>query len=130
MSGQTRKLAVIGVGEAYGLTGTWIGDERLAAFRLTGGEPLGAVGPGDSIVLKHLWWALGYRPPMERDLSVSIVELNGMDGSVQVSAITNAKIDDTWYMMVGLSFSDPGCWEVTGTYREQTVSFVVEVLSE
>ena len=97
---------------------------------LTDGEPLGAVGPGDSIVLKHLWWALGYRPFDGARFSMSIVELNGRDGSVEVSAITNAKIDDIWYMMVGLSFSDSGCWKVTGTYREQTVSFVVEVLSE
>ena len=40
---------------------------------------------------------------------------------------TNAHTDDHgWAMMNGIDPEDPGCWEVTATYRGATLSYVYE----
>ena len=41
---------------------------------------------------------------------------------------TNAHTDeDGWFMIGGINPSDPGCWEVTASYKGTTLSYVYEV---
>src|SRR5207247_11186717 len=46
-----------------------------------------------------------------------------------VSRATNAYHKDFggWAMLVGVEFPASGCWEVTGRYKGQTATFVVQV---
>jgi hypothetical protein len=57
----------------------------------------------------------------------------------EVQGLTEAQLEATlyesdgplnkWRMLVGVDFPDPGCWEITGEYLGQTLTFVVETVS-
>jgi hypothetical protein len=98
--------------------------------------------PNARIAVKLFWRSAGFRPGMEQDLDVEIVNLNGGPNDAVVKDITNANSvpedwekaqfddewQDGWVMLTGIDFPSPGCWEITGEYLGQSLIFVVETV--
>lgn len=44
-----------------------------------------------------------------------------------------AKFDDKWQegwlMLAGIEFPSPGCWDITGKYLDQSLTFVVQTIA-
>lgn len=107
----------------------WYGSEALAVqLPQTGTWPTTA--PGALISVKLFWWSAGFRPGMESNLNVTIRELSGAEVTAEVSKPTNAHAASLggWTMLTGIDFPQPGCWEITGEYLGQSLSFVVETV--
>lgn len=51
------------------------------------------------------------QPPVSNDLKAT----NGLTA------------EDGWFMIGGINPDQPGCWEVTATYKGSTLSYVYEV---
>jgi hypothetical protein len=78
---------------------------------------------------KSFWWSEGYNAWTEQrpDLTVTGKRLDG-PGSATVDRATNGMGGGAGsFMLVGVDFPTTGCWQVTGAYKGETVSFVVWV---
>lgn len=77
---------------------------------------------------KVFWWRKGYvwtEEPVPA-LTVTGRRLDAPASALNVSKATNAFADDIKSaMLVGVDFPTLGCWEITGKYAEQELSFVV-----
>ena len=99
-------------------------------------------GPNARIAVKLFWRSAGFRPGMEQNLKVEIVNLGGGPNDAVVKDTTNAnsvpedwemsQFDDAWQdgwvMLTGIDFPSPGCFEITGEYLGQSLTFVVEAV--
>ena len=85
----------------------------------------------DGLRQKVFWWYPGFDGGKEPvpDLQVTGRQLDGPGVFVNRRRATNAHHPDFggWTILTGIDIPNPGCWELTGRYREQTVSFVVRV---
>ncbi len=108
----------------------WYGSEALAVLLNRSGTWQG-MGPSHNYRNKLFWWRQGYIGATEQrpELIVSGRKLDGEAPPANVSRATNAYHKDFggWAMLVGVEFPASGCWEVTGQYKGQTASFVVQV---
>lgn len=117
------------------------GSEALAvALPADGTWPI--TGPTGRIAVKLFWRSAGFRPGMERHLRLEIVNLNGGPNDAFVKDVTNANSvpddletarfdeewQDGWVMLAGIDFPSPGCWEITGEYLGQSLTFVVRTV--
>lgn len=79
---------------------------------------------------KVFWWYPGFDGRVEArpDLKVFGRRLDGPDSFVSQPA-TNAHHPDFggWTILTGIDVPTRGCWELTGTYRGRSVTFVVLV---
>ena len=117
------------------------GSEALAVT-LPASSTLAVTAPNARIAAKLFWRSAGFRPGMERNLNIEIVNLHGGPNDTVVKDITNANIvpgdweeaqfDDEWQagwmMLTGIDFPSPGCWEITGEYLGQSLTFVIETV--
>ena len=117
------------------------GSEALAVTLPPDGA-LGITGPKARIAAKLFWRSAGFRPGMEDNLKVVIVNLHGGPNDAVVKDVTSAnsvredyadaETDDAWQngwaMLTGIDFPSPGCWEITGDYLGQSLTFVVETV--
>jgi hypothetical protein len=101
---------------------------------------------------KLFWWSSGYRLGTEASLKIEIRNLTRGQMTASVSAPTNAYLgelardieskgeailykttgsfeDDKWVMLALVEIPDPGCWEITGEYFGQKLTFVVETVA-
>jgi hypothetical protein len=76
---------------------------------------------------KMVWWSAGYRGEQRPNLVVTINRPNSGVTTVVDAGATNAHFDDAWSMMTMFEFPEPGCWQVTGTYRGNRLTFVLDV---
>jgi hypothetical protein len=80
---------------------------------------------------KLFWWRQGFVGATEQrpELIVSGRKLDGEAPPANASRATNAYRKDLggWAMLVMVEFPASGCWELTGQYKGQTASFVVDV---
>jgi hypothetical protein len=108
----------------------WYGSEALAVL-LSGSGTWQGMGPRHKYRNKLFWWRQGYNGGTESrpELSVSARRLDGEAPPGQASRATNAYHKDFggWAMLVMVEFPAGGCWEVTGHYKGETLSFVVQV---
>ncbi len=78
---------------------------------------------------KVFWWHPGFdgRVEAQPDLKVTGRRLDGAETFVHPVPATNARHADFggWTILTGIDVPVPGCWELTGTYRGQSLSFVV-----
>lgn len=117
------------------------GSEALAVALPADGT-WGVTAPNARIAVKLFWRSAGFRPGMERNLKVEIVNLNGGANDAVVKDITNANSvpediqkaqfddewQDGWLMLTGIDFPSPGCWQITGEYLGQTLTFVIQTV--
>lgn len=81
---------------------------------------------------KLFWWRPGYdgyREPVA-PLAVSARRLDGDAPVVVIPSATNAHHEDFggWAMLVALDIPGTGCWEITGRYGDEAVTFVTWVV--
>jgi hypothetical protein len=80
---------------------------------------------------KVFWWSTSWewRTDHRPDLSVTFRALDGSVPPVTISGATNAHTEDDikHAMLVGLGLPTTVCWEITGEYKGQSLSYVVWV---
>ena len=107
----------------------WYGSESLAVKLPTDGIWPTTIS-GDLIAVKLFWWSVGFEAGMESNLTVDILSLNGKTVRAKVGKPTNAYAESLggWTMLTGIDFPDPGCWQISGAYLGQILTFVVETV--
>jgi hypothetical protein len=78
---------------------------------------------------KMFWWSAGYRASVEQRPNL-VVTLNRIGSSVSTvvnEPATNAGFDGASSMLTLFEFPEPGCWQVTASYRGNRLAFVVDV---
>jgi hypothetical protein len=116
-----------------GIPGTsWYGSDRLWTSLDVGGEVWsGAPMTATGIPVKLFWWSVDWsmREEPEPPILVAGRRLDG-PGSFSYGPGTNASEGSIGTaMLVGIDVPSTGCWEITGYYRQATLSFVVWVSS-
>ncbi len=79
---------------------------------------------------KTFWWRKGYygRADPTPNLRVSGRRLDASAQPLMAPRATNGYRED-WksFMVVGMYFPVPGCWEITGRFEDDSLTFVVWV---
>ena len=111
----------------------WFGSDSLAVNLPRDGIWLGT-GPERELFNKLFWLVAGFEPGMEKQFSISgrMVDKDAPPMEPLVSGITNAYDADFggWAVLTGLGFPATGCWEVTGSFKGQELTFVVRVVDK
>jgi hypothetical protein len=79
---------------------------------------------------KIFWWRQGYDPNTEPqpNLTVTGRRLDFPAPPLLSDPATNGWVQpDQPFMLVGVNFPTLGCWEITGHYRDQELTFVMRV---
>ncbi len=110
------------LGKPFPSSDRWYGSEALAVIL----RPDGIWG---GLSDKLFWWSQGFTPGLESNLKVTGKRLDAASPPANISDATNAKAESLggWAMLVGVEFPSAGCWQITGSYLGQELSFVVEV---
>lgn len=109
----------------------WYGSEALWTMLHRDGETWSA----DAITLgvKTFWWSVewpGMRDEPEPALNVVGTRLDGR-GTFTAGPATNATRDDFGEaMLVGVEIPTAGCWQITGSYGDAVLSYVVSVTDD
>ena len=76
---------------------------------------------------KLFWWRQGYDARMERQpkLKVTGKRMDASAPPLKVSRATNAGVEGRSAMLVGVGFPTLGCWQITGRYEEDELTFVI-----
>lgn len=106
----------------------WFGEHGLwTALPVDGGWRQLALGE------KFWWWSEAFDVSEDTtpDLGVTAKRLDGSAPEFQVSEATNGYHSSFhWAMLVGVKLPSPRCWEFTGQYNDQQLSFVLWVPAE
>jgi len=85
----------------------------------------------DGLRQKVFWWHPGFDGAKEPvpELTVTGRRLDSPGSFNHPSRATNAHHPDFggWTILTGIDIPTPGCWELTGQYRDQELTFVVWV---
>ncbi|MEO0998127.1 MAG: hypothetical protein AAFX58_11480 [Pseudomonadota bacterium] len=106
----------------------WFGSDSLAVLLRRDGVWRG-MGASRRYGDKQWWWSEGFDPLV--DEAALEVTARRLDGTEQASfgRATNAS-GDSWRgaaMLIGAGFPVHGCWEITGRYHGQSLSFIVRI---
>jgi len=107
----------------------WYGTPALWTMLDRNGEtwehlPIGS----DGLSQKTFWWSTDWVPEADPEPAITVVgsRLDG-PGTFTVGPGTNASADFGTAMLVGVTVPTPGCWRLTGTYLDASLSIVVLV---
>jgi hypothetical protein len=107
----------------------WFGSEALWTMLDHEGEVWRfPVGP-DHLSEKLFWWSVewpGVREEQQPGISVVGTRLDSA-GTFTAGPGTNANADFGEAMLVGVEIPSPGCWQITASYGDAVLSFVVLV---
>jgi hypothetical protein len=78
---------------------------------------------------KTFWWSVDWEVQHELEPRITVTgrQLDGPGTFRSGPPGTNASADFGTAMLVGVLVPSPGCWEITGAYGGETLSFVVSV---
>jgi len=107
----------------------WYGSEGLWTMLL---EEAGSELPlsEDGFIQKLFWWADGYvysEEPMPEFLLLG-ERLDTNAPVIESTEATNAFSEYGSSILTGVAIPTEGCWQISGRYRGETLSFVVEVV--
>lgn len=110
----------------------WFGTEKLWTVLPADGR-WGSLRPYSSaetsLRQKLFWWRTGYNWKTETQPTLKVTgrRLDAMAPAFHVSHAGNGHKGEDWnsFMVVGFDLPTPGCWEITGHYEGQELSFVV-----
>ena len=111
----------------------WLGTEKLWIALPKSGEVWGwvphAPGHEHDLTAKLFWGSVDfdYHRREDYDLKVTGRRLDGDAPPLVVDKVTNALFVPHAAMLTGVYVPTPGCWEITGDYKGQKLSFVVWV---
>jgi hypothetical protein len=113
--------------------GSWFGTDRLWIAPPTDGtwKGLGHYTPSDPTFRQKMgWWRQGYdwrtEPKPKLRVTGRRLDAPAPPLTAEVSSVSGSK-PAGMYMMVGLNLPTLGCWEITGHYEDDEMSFVVWV---
>jgi hypothetical protein len=111
----------------------WFGSDRLwTNLPVNGtlkGLPVNATSGHPKIVEKMFWWRQGYdahREPQPK-MKVTGKRIDSPGSPLRVSPATNAMNGDRSAILVGVDFPTFGCWQITGRYEDDELTFVLWV---
>jgi hypothetical protein len=112
--------------------GFWFGTDKLwVALPASGTWALGHYRPADSAFRQKLfWYRKGYNALAEPrpKLTVTGKRIDATAPPLDVDSPNGAWTSaNRFFMTVGLNIPTVGCWEITGKYRDDDLSFVVWV---
>ena len=110
----------------------WLGTEKLWTSLRKSGQvwEWGPRAPGEPDLTAKIFWGsvdFDYRRKEDYDLKVTGRRLDGDAPPLVVDRVTNALFVPNAAMLTGVYVPTPGCWEITGEYRGEKLSFVVWV---
>jgi hypothetical protein len=108
--------------------GSWFGTDRLWIAPPADGvwRGLGSFTPaGPTFGQKMQWWRQGYdahtEPKPKLKVTGKRLDAPALPLTAEVSNVSGSKPS----MMVGMNFPTRGCWEITGRYEDDELTFVV-----
>lgn len=112
--------------------GFWLGTDKLWTSLPKSGTVWGwgPRGNGSPDLTAKIFWGsvdFDYRKKEDYDLKVTGRRLDGDAPPLVVDRVTNALFVPHAAMLTGVYVPTPGCWEITGEYRGERLSFVVWV---
>ncbi len=82
----------------------------------------------DGLSQKTWWWSTDWVPEADPVPDITVVGTRlDAPGSFEANQATNATAEFGTAMLVGVTIPSPGCWRLTGTYLDGSLSIVVEV---
>jgi hypothetical protein len=111
----------------------WFGTDRLwtnlPENGILRGDPDETTSGHPTISEKVFWWRQGYDARVEPlpKLKVTGKRLDSPAPPLEVSATTNAFTQHTAAMLVGIGFPTVGCWQITGRYEDDELTYVTWV---
>lgn len=98
----------------------WYGDDDLWTV---------LAADGSHLPRKSVWWSVHFDVHEDEtpEIGVTYRQLDGDAVHEHPAPGTNANTAaDGWFMMNGIDPDEPGCWEVTATYLDATLTYVYE----
>ena len=82
-----------------------------------------------TFVEKLFWWRQGYSALSEPrpKLTVTGKRLDSAAPALEASRATNAIMEHGSAMLVGVGFPTDGCWQITGHYEDDELTFIIWV---
>jgi hypothetical protein len=108
----------------------WYGTNELWTMLNPDGVWLGLPQDRHGYGQKVLWWREGYDMTKENQPQITVTgrRLDADTPPFEQTGGTNGYNGDVGqFMLTGVAVPTAGCWEITGHYREETLSFVVWV---
>ena len=108
----------------------WYGSESLWTAVRRNGTWDGLPHNSSGYTQKVFWWREGYDREAEPEplLIVTAERIGAKAPRGESSDATNASAGDIGTaMLVGVNLPTPGCWKITGKYKDEELSFVVWV---
>jgi hypothetical protein len=107
--------------------GHWFGSDRLWIFPPPDGKwVVWRLTPGPKLRQTMGWWRQGYDRRSEPRPILTVTGRRLDSAAPPLTAqVSNARSKSV--MMVGLNLPTPGCWEITGHYEDDELTFVVWV---
>ncbi len=111
----------------------WLGTEKLWIALPKTGEVWGwvphAPGHEHDLTAKIFWGSVDFDYHRKEDYSLKVAgrRLDGDAPPLVVSKVTNALFVPYAVMLTGVWTPTPGCWEITGDYKGQKLTYVVWV---
>jgi len=111
----------------------YFGTEKLWTALQKSGDVWGwlprAPGHEHDLTAKIFWGSVDYDRHKEGNANLKVTgrRLDGDAPPMQANPTTNALGDPYDAMLTGVYAPTPGCWEITGEYKGQKLSFVVWV---
>lgn len=102
--------------------GVWYGSDELWTV----------VVPDGRSPARSLWWSTDYQggaaePGPEIEVVYERLDQGGTEILVLDESTHSLGVDETDFMIAGMGPSQPGCWQVTATYREAVLQFVLDI---
>lgn len=85
----------------------------------------------EGLTQKTFWWSADWPARADPEPVITVVgtQLDG-PGTLKYGPGTNAGADFGTAMLVGIDFPSPGCWQLTGSYRDAVLSYVVWITDD
>lgn len=105
----------------------WYGSESLAVLLQPDGRWHG-LGPRHGFRDKLWWYSTAFEVGMESQLKITGRRLDGQSPPARISRTTNAQgmAGGGLAMLMLVEFPSAGCWQLTGEFKGQQLTFVVE----
>jgi hypothetical protein len=110
----------------------WFGSEALWTMIDRDGESWRFPQGADALFVKRFWWSVEWRGMRDEPGPAITVVGTRLDGPGTFTSRpgTNASADFGEAMLAGVEIPTAGCWQITGSYNDAVLSFVVWVTDD
>jgi hypothetical protein len=109
----------------------WFGTDELWTSLPESGEWNGLPHSSEGYSQKTFWWSEGYSPVEEPEPVLRVTGARLDSAAIKLRALRathafNSEIGSA--MLVGVVIPTMGCWEITGEYKDGSLSFVIWII--